>query len=122
MTRPRGQNLWLDIVAAQLAAGRIAIDTMSSLIPSGTEMEGVARPSEPEWVSPHRTVRELTTMRLLEFLRAQPGRAAAPVRAIVVAPYALHGPNVADFAPGHSVVEVLLADSKTQLFLTDWRS
>ena len=122
MTRPRGVNPWLDIFAAQLSAGRIAIDAMSSLIASGTESECAARPPGLDWVSPHQIVRELTTMRLLEFRRRHRGRADAPTRTIVVAPYALHGPTVADFMPGHSVVEILLAHSKARLFLTDWRS
>jgi poly(3-hydroxyalkanoate) synthetase len=123
MTRPRDVNPWLEIFAAQLAAGRIAIDAMSSLISSRSEVEdNPPPPPRLEWATPYRTVRELPTMRLIEFVRAPPRPAAARPCTIAVAPYALHEPSVADFAPGHSLVETLLANSKAELFLTAWRS
>jgi poly(3-hydroxyalkanoate) synthetase len=40
----------------------------------------------------------------------------------VCAPYALHRALIADFAPGHSIVEALHAGGVERVFLTDWRS
>ena len=47
---------------------------------------------------------------------------AANSTAVVVAPYALHRANIADFAREHSVIETLLREGATRLFLIDWRS
>jgi poly(3-hydroxyalkanoate) synthetase len=40
----------------------------------------------------------------------------------VCAPYALHRATIADFAPGHSLVEALRGAGLTRLFVADWRS
>jgi poly(3-hydroxyalkanoate) synthetase len=41
---------------------------------------------------------------------------------LICAPYALHRATIADFAPGHSVVEVLRQGGLSRVFVTDWRS
>lgn len=41
---------------------------------------------------------------------------------LVCAPYALHAANIADFAPGHSVIEALCGACLPRVFATDWRS
>lgn len=41
---------------------------------------------------------------------------------LICAPYALHRATVADFAPGHSVVEALRLGGLSRVFVTDWRS
>jgi len=46
----------------------------------------------------------------------------AGVPALICAPLALHCPTVADFAPGHSVVEALSDGGVGRIFVTDWRS
>jgi poly(3-hydroxyalkanoate) synthetase len=56
-------------------------------------------------------------MRLRDFSAQTQGQ-----RILVCAPYALHGANIADFAPGHSVVEVLRRAGLPRVFVTDWRS
>ena len=43
-------------------------------------------------------------------------------RFVVCAPYALHGALIADFAPGHSLVETLQKDGVNRIYLPDWRS
>jgi poly(3-hydroxyalkanoate) synthetase len=99
--------------------GRSAIDAFSSIIGAGTRSEpGVPEPVN--WTTPHTVFRELTTLRVLDFSTARehsPGSAT-----LVVAPYALHRANIADFARGHSIVETMLREGVTHLFLVDWRS
>ena len=41
---------------------------------------------------------------------------------VVCAPYALHGALIADFAPGHSLVEALQKDGVNRIYVPDWRS
>ena len=41
---------------------------------------------------------------------------------LVCAPYALHGALIADFAPGHSLVEALQKDGVNRIYVPDWRS
>jgi poly(3-hydroxyalkanoate) synthetase len=56
-------------------------------------------------------------MRLRDFSR---GAAGHPV--LICAPHTLHGALIADFAPGHSIVETLQGGGLDRLYLTDWRS
>ncbi|KRQ92887.1 poly(3-hydroxyalkanoate) synthetase [Bradyrhizobium valentinum] len=57
-------------------------------------------------------------MRLREFSRGNSKQ--QPV--LVCAPYALHGALVADFAPGHSLVEALQRDGMNRIYVPDWCS
>jgi poly(3-hydroxyalkanoate) synthetase len=70
-----------------------------------------------DWTTPNEVTLQLTSMQLRDFSR---GRAGEPV--LVCAPLALHRAVVADFAPGHSIVEALHADGVERVFLTDWCS
>ena len=79
--------------------------------------ETVAR-DKPEWTTPNRMVVDLAALRLRDFSVAQEGRHPA----LVVAPFALHDAAVADLAPGHSLVETLLANGCSRLFLAEWKS
>src|SRR5271170_3229550 len=120
MERGSAFNLWLDILSLQLAIGRSAVDALSSIIDAHPSSEPSRSVEGLEWTTGHRVLRELPTFRLLDFSVGceNPDRAAV----LIVAPYALHGGSVADFAPGHSVVETLLREGVTRLYLTDWRS
>jgi poly(3-hydroxyalkanoate) synthetase len=60
---------------------------------------------------------ELATMRLRDCSRTRSGQPA-----LVCAPYALHRALIADFAPGHSVVQSLQNGGIDRVCLTDWRS
>ncbi|WP_409188798.1 alpha/beta fold hydrolase [Bradyrhizobium sp. RDM4] len=80
------------------------------------------RPAEQDesslpWATPNTVALELATMRLRECTRARSGHAA-----LVCAPYALHRALIADFAPGHSVVQSLQNGGIDRVYLTDWRS
>ena len=70
------------------------------------------------WTTPNAVVLELPSMRLREFSR----RDSAQQPVVVCAPYALHGALIADFAPGHSLVEALQKDGVNRIYVPDWRS
>lgn len=71
----------------------------------------------PDWTTPNEVMLQLTSMQLRDF---SCGVGGPPV--LVCPPYALHRALIADFAPGHSIVETLHADGVERIFLTDWRS
>jgi len=69
------------------------------------------------WTSPNTVALELATLRLRDFSSHRRG---SPV--LVCAPYALHGALIADFAPGHSIVEALQRGGLDRVYVTDWRT
>ncbi|MGY8635863.1 alpha/beta fold hydrolase [Bradyrhizobium sp. 14AA] len=69
------------------------------------------------WTTPNNVALELATMRLRDCAQTRSGQPA-----LVCAPYALHRALIADFAPGHSVVQSLQAGGIDRVYLTDWRS
>ncbi|WFU68567.1 alpha/beta fold hydrolase [Bradyrhizobium sp. CB2312] len=69
------------------------------------------------WTTPNSVALELATMRLRDCSRTRSGQPA-----LVCAPYALHRALIADFAPGHSVVQSLQSGGIDRVYLTDWRS
>jgi len=77
----------------------------------------VANGSLLPWTTPNQVALELPSMRLRDFSVGTEGSAT-----LVCAPYALHAATVADFAPGHSLVETLGRGGLSRLFVTDWRS
>lgn len=86
--------------------------------------EGLRPPLvRPAWTTPNRAELELATLSLLDFsAAARPNGQTAPPPTVICAPYALHGATVADFAPGHSLVEALLAAGRRDLHLVEWHS
>ena len=80
------------------------------------------RPSEQHdttlaWTTTNTVALHLATMRLRDFSKQRDGQ---PV--LICAPYALHRALIADFAPGHSVVESLQGGGVDRIYLTDWHS
>ncbi len=71
---------------------------------------------QPAWTTSHRLRLELATMALRDFSTAESG-----VAALICAPFALHYATIADFAPGHSVVEALRDGGIGRIHVTDWR-
>lgn len=69
------------------------------------------------WTTPNSVALELATMQLRDCSRTRSGQPA-----LVCAPYALHRALIADFAPGHSVVQSLQQGGIDRVYLTDWRS
>jgi hypothetical protein len=68
------------------------------------------------WTTPNKVMLELSSMRLRNF-----SRTGAGIPALVCAPYAQHNALIADFAPGHSIVEALQSESLV-LPISMWRS
>jgi len=83
---------------------------------SGEECETVET-GRRVWTTPHQLRLELGTMELRDF-----SAAGAGVPALICAPFALHCATIADFAPGHSVVEALRSRGVNRVHVTDWRS
>jgi len=69
---------------------------------------------EPQWSTENAVALELSSMQLRDFSTRAQGQAT-----LVCAPYALHGATIADFAPGHSLVEVLRRAGLSRVFVTD---
>lgn len=69
------------------------------------------------WATPHQVRLELPTMRLRDF-----SRRAGERTTLICGPFALHGANVVDFAPGFSLVEALQEAGLPRICVTDWRS
>lgn len=96
------------------AAARLAMDACFWWLERGPVEQGEG---ELPWTTPGTTALELATMRLRDCTRTRSGQPA-----LVCAPYALHRAQIADFAPGHSVVQSLQQGGVERIYLTDWRS
>ena len=109
-----GPFMWPLIVAA--AANDAAAAFFRGLAQSsgGADLQPL---TEPEWATKNTIALELPSMQLRDFSTAKSGLAT-----LICAPFALHGATVADFAPGHSIVEALRLSGFSCLFVTDWRS
>lgn len=77
-----------------------------------------AAPEETEWTTPNRVTLDLASLLLRDFSIG--GSGDRPV--LVVAPFSLHDAGLADLAPGHSLIESLLANGRRDLFLAQWKS
>ena len=74
--------------------------------------------AEPAWTTPNSIRLELASMRVREFSRAQTPEPAT----LILTPFALHGATIADFAPGHSIVETLQHAGVSPLLLVECKS
>jgi poly(3-hydroxyalkanoate) synthetase len=96
------------------AAAKLAMDTAFWWLERSSPEP---RETELPWTTPNKVALELATMRLRDCTKKRTGPPA-----LVCAPYALHRALIADFAPGHSVVESLHNGGVDRVYLTDWRS
>ncbi|OKO86476.1 poly(3-hydroxyalkanoate) synthetase [Bradyrhizobium sp. NAS80.1] len=97
-----------------IAAARLAMDACFWWLERGpAERDDSSLP----WTTPGTVALELATMRLRNCTRRRSGQPA-----LVCAPLALHRALIADFAPGHSVVQSLHTGGIDRVYLTDWRS
>jgi poly(3-hydroxyalkanoate) synthetase len=74
-------------------------------------------PEKLGWSAPNHVRLELATMALRDFSLEHEG-----MPTLLCAPYALHGAEITDLAPGHSLVETLKTSGCRHLFVTDWHS
>ncbi|RXH15205.1 alpha/beta fold hydrolase [Bradyrhizobium guangzhouense] len=105
---PEDTMLW------PFAAARLAMDACFWWLERSPAEQGE---SELPWTTSGTVALELATMRLRDCARTRSGQPA-----LVCAPYALHRALIADFAPGHSVVQSLQQGGIDRIYLTDWRS
>src|SRR5829696_4759666 len=73
---------------------------------------------EPAWTTRNSIRLELASMRVREFSSAETSKPAT----LILAPFALHGATIADFAPGHSIVETLQHAGVSPLRLVECKS
>jgi poly(3-hydroxyalkanoate) synthetase len=101
-----------------LDATRLALNAYSQWFDERQPTPSRAADQTPlAWTTENAVALRLPSMRLRDFSR---GSAGQPL--LVCAPYALHRALIADFAPGHSLVEALQKDGVNRIYLTDWRS
>ncbi len=105
--------LWPLRAASELAAAQASGFAQLMATANITPTQAV----KPAWTTANRVRLDLPTMELRDFSTAARG---APT--LVCAPFALHGATLADFAPGHSLVQTLASNGCPRLFVTDWRS
>jgi poly(3-hydroxyalkanoate) synthetase len=98
--------------AAMTEAARQFSDRLTHLLDTNE-----AAPEPLAWTTPNRVRLDLATMRLRDFSTADTGTPA-----LIAAPFALHTAVVADLAPGHSLIERLLAEGIARLAVIDWKS
>ena len=96
-----------------LRTGAAALDAFGSMLAASTDRQPQ---QEPKWTTPHEIVLDTPMLRVRLF-----GHGGGPP-AIIVTPYALHGPVMADLAPGHSLIERLLDEGLDHLALVEWKS
>ena len=101
-----------------LEATRLALNAYSQWFDEGQPTPSRASDQTPlAWTTQNAVALRLPSMRLRDFSR---GSAGQPL--LVCAPYALHRALIADFAPGHSLVEALQKGGVNRIYVTDWRS
>ena len=108
-----GNYPWLWPMDMGLRTGAAALDAFGSMLAASTDRQPQ---QEPKWTTPHEIVLDTPMLRVRLF-----GHGGGPP-AIIVTPYALHGPVMADLAPGHSLIERLLAEGLDHLALVEWKS
>src|SRR3984957_8742003 len=102
-------------LATAVRVGQANLRLMESLMPQTAPVQARSLPFP--WSTANTIALELASMRLRDFSVGDGGSAT-----LICAPYALHGATIADFAPGHSVVEALCKNGLSRMFVTDWRS
>ncbi|MDE5457436.1 alpha/beta fold hydrolase [Bradyrhizobium sp. CSA112] len=109
------QQVWL----WPLEAAKLALDSYAQWFVDQKPAPSYDPDQTPlAWTTPNTVVLQLQSMRLREFSHGNTRQ--QPV--LVCAPYALHRALVADFAPGHSLVEALQRDGMNRIYVPDWRS
>jgi poly(3-hydroxyalkanoate) synthetase len=104
-------------LAAAALAGKANVRFLEDLMSSISGKRSVSSGLSLPWTTSNTVALELASMRLRNFSTETCG-----VATLICAPYALHSATIADFAPGHSVVEALRLGGLLRVFVTDWRS
>jgi poly(3-hydroxyalkanoate) synthetase len=115
--------LWPALAA--VSASELATTLIKEIARATVAPDADEQTAEPRWATHNRVLLELASVRL----RAYAPRASAPGTCVprrrgatlVIAPFALHGATIVDFAPHHSLVAAL-AGASARICVTDWRS
>ncbi|MEH2494778.1 poly(3-hydroxyalkanoate) synthetase [Bradyrhizobium sp. AZCC 1678] len=109
------QQVWL----WPLQATKLALDSYAQWFADPKPAPSRAPEQAPlAWTTPNTVTLQLPSMRLRQFLQGK----AEQQPVLVCAPYALHSALVADFAPGHSLVEALHKGGIDRVYVSDWCS
>ncbi len=111
---------WFWPFSAAIELGEAGLQQFEDNLAYFGEAESIVAPPAPQWATPNRVILELDTMRLRDFSKADARPDAMAV--LVDAPYAGHSAVIADYAPGQSLVETLLAAGLERVLVTDWKS
>src|SRR5258708_29172258 len=104
-------------LAAAALATKANVRFLEDLMSSVSGKRSLSSSLSLPWTTSNTVALELASMRLRNFSTDTGGLAT-----LICAPYALHSATIADFAPGHSVVEALCQGGLSHVFVTDWRS
>ncbi len=113
MTFNGGDVPWLWPMGMGMRMGAATLDAFGAMLTPSTDRQAS---HEPTWMTPHEIVLDTPALRVRVFGR---GRGQP---ALIVTPYALHGPVLADLAPGHSLVQTLMREGLDHLALLEWKS
>ncbi len=108
---------WFWPFAAAIELAEIGARRFQDNLKFVVEAETITAPPPPEWATPNRILLDLDTMRVRDF--SATGATGVPV--LVDAPFAGHSSTIADYAPGQSLVETLLANGLDRVLCTDWK-
>jgi poly(3-hydroxyalkanoate) synthetase len=106
-----------EVLLWPFTAAKLALDAYLWWLDDGSRPSDRQGETSLPWTTANTIALQLPSMQLRDFSRRGFGR---PV--LVCAPYSLHGALIADFAPGHSVVEALQLGGLDRVYVTDWRS
>lgn len=98
--------------------GEQALSLVQRSADFATEAAVIDHPPQPAWATPNQVRLELATLRLREFTDST----AKGIPILVDAPFAGHSSTIADYAPGQSLVQVLMAAGAPRVLVTDWKS
>lgn len=105
-------------MAAAWHLGEQALSLVQRSADFATEAAVIDHPPQPAWATRNQVRLELATMRLREFTDST----AQGIPILVDAPFAGHSSTIADYAPGQSLVQVLMAAGAPRVLVTDWKS
>lgn len=111
---------WLGLMTGAFAVGHSMLDGWARAFGAFERPETRTAQAPLRWRAARHVVGELPTMRLRAGAVSPTRKDGPPL--LVVAPFAVHSAQIADFAPGHSVVEVLARRHGARVVVTDWRS
>jgi poly(3-hydroxyalkanoate) synthetase len=104
-------------LAAAALAAKANVRLLEDLMSSSSGKRSASSDLPLPWTTSNTVALEFASMQLRNFSTKTGGLAT-----LICAPYALHRATIADFAPGHSVVEALCRGGLSRVFVTDWRS